>query len=179
MSGRSWCEVVSIAERQPDGQQTQRLRGRCDVMANRSDWGRGQPDECRGHHSPISRMGPRPCIPSRPAVMCAAQTGRTQDCTRPQSQSVKSILAMREPSTQDIRCAQRLPTILPCGGARSCAPGHGELDQNELLRPPSCGDVSPRYQRGQRRTGQTLLVPVPLRRRSLCQRQRRREAHRW
>ena len=114
MSGRSWCEVVSIAERQPDGQQTQRLRGRCDVMANRSDWGRGQPDECRGHHSPISRMGPRPCIPSRPAVMCAAQTGRTQDCTRPQSQSVKSILAMREPSTQDTRsCLVKLNQRAP------------------------------------------------------------------
>ena len=42
------------------------------------------------------------CIPSRPAIMCTAQTGRTQDCTRPQRQTIKSTLAMREPSTQDI-----------------------------------------------------------------------------
>ena len=30
------------------------------------------------------------------------QTGRTQDCTRPQRQNIKLTLAMREPSTQDI-----------------------------------------------------------------------------
>jgi len=47
-------------------------------------------------------MGPYPCIPSGPAVMCTAPTGRTQDCTRPQRQTIKLILAMREPSTQDI-----------------------------------------------------------------------------
>jgi hypothetical protein len=34
--------------------------------------------------------------------MCTAATGRTQDCTRPQRQTIKSTLAMREPSTQDI-----------------------------------------------------------------------------
>jgi hypothetical protein len=32
--------------------------------------------------------------------MCTAPTGRTQDCTRPQRQTIKLILAMREPSTQ-------------------------------------------------------------------------------
>ena len=32
-----------------------RLRGRCDVMANRSDRGWGQPAKCPGHDSPQSR----------------------------------------------------------------------------------------------------------------------------
>src|ERR1022692_1654314 len=48
-------------------------------------------------------MGPYPCIPSGPAVMYTAATGRTQDCTRPPRQNINLILAMREPSTQDIR----------------------------------------------------------------------------
>jgi hypothetical protein len=44
------------------------LRGRCELMANRSDRGRGQPAICPGRYSPITRMGPRPRIPSGPAV---------------------------------------------------------------------------------------------------------------
>src|SRR3712207_3200574 len=33
----------------------------------------------------------------------AASTGRTEDCTRPAHQSIKSALAMWEPSTQDVQ----------------------------------------------------------------------------
>jgi hypothetical protein len=40
--------------------------------------------------------------------MCTAPTGRTQDCTRPQRQSIKLILAMQEPSTQDIRSRTKI-----------------------------------------------------------------------
>ncbi len=71
-------------------------------MANRSDRGSGHPAQCPGHNSPQSRMGPDPRKPSWPAVTCTAQTGRTQDCTRPPRQHFKSLLATREPSTQDI-----------------------------------------------------------------------------
>ncbi len=71
-------------------------------MANRSDRGWGQPDLCPGRKSPQSRMGPYPRIPSRPAVQDTASTGRTQDCTRPKRHTNK-ILAIREPSTQDIK----------------------------------------------------------------------------
>jgi hypothetical protein len=38
--------------------------------------------------------------------MCTAETGRTQDCTPPPRQTIKSTLAMREPSTQDIPSRQ-------------------------------------------------------------------------
>ena len=46
-------------------------------------------------------MGPRPRKPSGPAVM-TAQTGRTQDCTRPSTPNPHKSLATREPSTQDV-----------------------------------------------------------------------------
>jgi hypothetical protein len=62
--------------------------------------------EIRGKGDKWSFRGVYPCIPSRPAVMCTAATGRTQDCTRPPRQTIKSTLAMREPSTQDIRGEQ-------------------------------------------------------------------------
>ena len=42
--------------------------------------------------------------------VCTAATGRTQDCTRPPRQTIKSTLAMREPSTQDI--GWQLPKLL-------------------------------------------------------------------
>jgi hypothetical protein len=50
-----------------------------------------------------SRLGPFPCIPSGPAVMCTGPIGRTQDCTRPPRLTLKSTLGMREPSTQVIQ----------------------------------------------------------------------------
>lgn len=34
----------------------------------------------------------------------AASTGRTEDCTRPTRQNVEFSLAMREPSTEVVRC---------------------------------------------------------------------------
>ena len=52
-------------------------------------------------------MGPYPRIPSGPAVMDDCIKGRTQDCTRPQRKNIESTLAMREPSTQDIRFHDR------------------------------------------------------------------------
>jgi len=58
------------------------------------------PTACRHASMRIS------CIPSRPAIMCTAATGRTQDCTRPQRQTIKLTLAMRESSTQDIGTMQ-------------------------------------------------------------------------
>ena len=61
-------------------------------MANRSGRGLGKPDGCPGHNSPLNRVGLNPRKPSRPAVMCTASTGRTQDCTRPQRQSFKKFL---------------------------------------------------------------------------------------
>ncbi len=69
-------------------------------MANRSDRGLGQPDECLGRNSPHSRMGPNPRKPSRPAVTITASTGRTQDCTRPPRQHFKSFLATRVSGTK-------------------------------------------------------------------------------
>ena len=63
--------------------------------------GSGQPDECPGRNSPLSRLGPDPRIPSGPAVQNTAPTGRTQDCTRPNRRTNKT-LATRKPSTQDI-----------------------------------------------------------------------------
>jgi hypothetical protein len=71
-------------------------------MANRSDRGLGHLALRPGQISPLSRMGPNPRKPSRSAVMCTAQTGRTQDRTRPPRQHFKSFLATREPSTQDV-----------------------------------------------------------------------------
>jgi hypothetical protein len=41
----------------------------------------------------------------------AASTGRTEDCTRPTRQNIKSALAMWEPSTEDIRLNVLLKTI--------------------------------------------------------------------
>jgi hypothetical protein len=38
----------------------------------------------------------------------AASTGRTEDCTRPDRQNVKSTLAMWEPSTEDIRSTSQM-----------------------------------------------------------------------
>ena len=80
-----------------------RLRGRRDVMANRSDREPGQPAERLRHQSLLSRVGPGSRIPSWPA---AVETGCTQ---RPDTrllltnrQNVKSPLAMREPSTHDV-----------------------------------------------------------------------------
>ncbi|MEE9291242.1 MAG: hypothetical protein V3U99_09505, partial [Alphaproteobacteria bacterium] len=35
-----------------------------------------------------------------------AQTGRTQDCTRPSPVTVKKFLAIRKPSTEDIRITE-------------------------------------------------------------------------
>ena len=66
-------------------------------------------------------MGPYPCIPSGPAVTDTAPTGRTQDCTRPPRQSIKLILAMQEPSTQDI-CSRTQISNLPsiCLAAWPC-----------------------------------------------------------
>lgn len=45
-----------------------RLRARCDVMADRSDRERGQPNRCPRRHSLINRMGPCSRTPSGPAV---------------------------------------------------------------------------------------------------------------
>ena len=71
-------------------------------MANRSDWGQGQPEEGPGRQARLAEwdlvrgyhQGQRSCT--------TAPKGRTQDRTRPKRQNNKSTLAMREPSTQDI-----------------------------------------------------------------------------
>ena len=60
-------------------------------------------------------MGPRPRKPSGPAVM-TAQTGRTQDCTRPSMPNPHKSLATREPSTQDIGRAAYCPYDLVGAG---------------------------------------------------------------
>ena len=72
-------------------------------MAHRSDREPGHPAECPRRHSLHCRVGPSSRIPSGPAVKCTtASTGRTEDCTRPMRQILKSPLATREPSTEDV-----------------------------------------------------------------------------
>ena len=83
-----------------------RLRGRCEVMANRSDRERGQPNLSLRRHSPKSRMGPRSRTPSGPAVSTDAQQAGHK--TAPdQRHYVKLPLATREPSTQDFELGHR------------------------------------------------------------------------
>jgi len=68
-------------------------------MANRSS--RGSEEPVIGSWRELSAMtwmGSDPRTSSGPAVMCAAPTGRTHDCTRPQPNHQK-LLALRRPST--------------------------------------------------------------------------------
>src|SRR5438874_9041 len=112
-------------------------------MAIRSDWGGGQPAECPGRHSPISRMGPHPCIPSGPAVMGTAPTGRTQDCTRPPRHTIKSTLAMREPSTQDIggHSSKRIMQDQLIGGTTHPLRAQRMITLGGRPVPPSCWEA--------------------------------------
>jgi hypothetical protein len=103
-------------------------------MANRSDRGSGHPAQCLGHNSPQSRMGPDPRNPSRPAVIPTASTGRTQDCTRPPRQHFKSLLATREPSTQDIAYDE---IIVRRGNRFDCPLSQAQADVGRVAPPSS------------------------------------------
>ncbi|MEM6898267.1 MAG: hypothetical protein AAF583_00650 [Pseudomonadota bacterium] len=82
------------------------------MMAHRSDREPGHPAECPRHQSLQSRVGPSSRIPSWPAVQCStAQTGRTEDCTRPIHQTLKSTLVTREPAIEDSPIATQLPPL--------------------------------------------------------------------
>jgi SH3-like domain-containing protein len=70
-------------------------------MANRSDRGSGQPDECLGRDSPYSRMGPDPRIPSWPAVQKTPRQQAGHKTVPDLVAMASNILATREPSTQD------------------------------------------------------------------------------
>jgi hypothetical protein len=71
-------------------------------MANRSDRELAKSAECLWHQASIAEWNPaRGYHQGQRSV--TAPTGRTQDCTRPMP-NIKSPLATREPSTQDIRC---------------------------------------------------------------------------
>ena len=69
-----------------------RLRGRCDVMANRSDREPGQPAECPRRHSLKSRMGPCSRTPSGPAVHDRPHQQAGHKTAPDQRQSVNSPL---------------------------------------------------------------------------------------
>ena len=80
--------------------------------------------------------------------MCTAQTGRTQDCTRPPRQTIKSTLAMREPSTQDIRSCTKISDLAVHLFCKLDHVGHaqaGVLLTNHIapgrrtLEPSTCG----------------------------------------
>ena len=73
------------------------------MMAHRSDREPGHPAECPRRHSLQSRVGPSSRIPSGPAVR-ADRTNRPDRRLHPtKRQNLKSPLATREPSTEDIR----------------------------------------------------------------------------
>ena len=115
-TGRIKARIHELAEQQIS---FTRLRERCDVMANRSDREQGQPTECPRRHSLRSRMGPCSRTPSGPAVSidCINRPDRRLHPTNATA-SIYSLqcllLAMREPSTEDI---ERAYCAAPCFAA--------------------------------------------------------------
>ena len=99
-------------------------------------------------------MGPYPRIPSGPAVMDDCIKGRTQDCTRPQRKNIESTLAMREPSTQDLRflCRERACLTLS---------RHSMLDENPLRSLPA-GAVGGRGPHPLESAALPRRTPVPV-----------------
>jgi len=71
-------------------------------MQNRSNRGSGKPVWVRAHQARAFDWDPIQRIALGPAAMCAASKGRTHDCTRPDCNNLKTILANREPFSNRI-----------------------------------------------------------------------------
>ena len=110
ISGRPWLwhersgvELVEVARTK-----------KCDGEPVRPE--PGYPAECLRHHSLQSRVAPSSRIPSGPAVEKRPQRQAGHKTAPDQPSNIKSPLATREPSTQDIRAAAegyRLSCFMP------------------------------------------------------------------
>ena len=85
------------------------------MMANRlgRDW--ENPTNVQDINSPLSRVGPNPRKPSRPAVKTTASTGRTQDRTRPNAIKPKKSLQIGSHPHRTFLNGFRLLQLTPTG----------------------------------------------------------------
>jgi hypothetical protein len=111
------------------------IRTRCDGETGQA--GTGTTRRMSETSEPAKQIGTLFAAPIRASSRKqAASTGRTEDCTRPTRQSIKSALAMWEPSTEDFRSTSGRcqEPLFPTAWVRMVT---------EMLNHPSGGTASP------------------------------------